>query len=355
MVFVSPQKMGKRMSIIRVSHDKERPYVILNKVCLEDSRITWAAKGIWSYLMSRPDDWRVSVAHLRNQFGMNGIRGQQRDSLLSYLGELIHFGYAERIEIRERGRVIEYNFIVYEHPSAPRQELPEGSEPKPIKYRGDFSPREKGSETSQPEAGLGNHKVSEDKTPEGSEPFPVKPGPVSPASASAYLLSNENTLIKELTNSDQSVSSLVNLEKESLLKEFGIPASKISQFLKDFPSMGVDSFEKAIAYVKQMNPRDKVKYLYAAIRDGFQGEAKEDSESNRKWAQHLESNSRNPDPVTRFEALSKGVEFSRIAAGGSSKVITVPYDQYGFKQLVQEHYKQFGIIWTKTNQNMSGG
>ncbi|HBG7159327.1 TPA: replication protein, partial [Clostridioides difficile] len=33
------------MGIIRVSKDKDNPYVVLNKTCLEDVKLSWQAKG----------------------------------------------------------------------------------------------------------------------------------------------------------------------------------------------------------------------------------------------------------------------------------------------------------------------
>ncbi|MCU5830256.1 replication protein, partial [Clostridioides difficile] len=49
------------MGIIRVSKDKDNPYVVLNKTCLEDVKLSWQAKGLHSYLISKPDHWKIYV------------------------------------------------------------------------------------------------------------------------------------------------------------------------------------------------------------------------------------------------------------------------------------------------------
>ena len=65
------------MNIIRTCHNKSNPYVILSKKTLENSSLTMEARGLWAYLMSRPDDWRISIQHLCKVFP-NGERSIRR-------------------------------------------------------------------------------------------------------------------------------------------------------------------------------------------------------------------------------------------------------------------------------------
>jgi len=44
------------MSIFRIKKHTS-PYVILDKTCLEEDALSWRAKGIHAYLISKPDDW----------------------------------------------------------------------------------------------------------------------------------------------------------------------------------------------------------------------------------------------------------------------------------------------------------
>lgn len=87
--------MGNKMSIVRISHNRENPYVMLNKKALEDPKLSWAAKGLWAYLMSRPDDWNVSVSHLSKIYSGKG--GGEK-AIWSLLKELIENGYCTRTQ-----------------------------------------------------------------------------------------------------------------------------------------------------------------------------------------------------------------------------------------------------------------
>ena len=43
---------------------RRRRYVIIEQSVVEDSRLSWAARGILGYLLSRPDSWQVRVKDL---------------------------------------------------------------------------------------------------------------------------------------------------------------------------------------------------------------------------------------------------------------------------------------------------
>ncbi|HAU4925756.1 replication protein [Clostridioides difficile] len=108
------------MGIIRVSKDKDNPYVILNKTCLEDEKLSWQAKGLHTYLISKPDDWKIYIADLKNR-SKNG-----RDSTANILRELIKAGYITRTACRnnETNEMLGgYDYEVYEIPLEHPQEL----------------------------------------------------------------------------------------------------------------------------------------------------------------------------------------------------------------------------------------
>jgi hypothetical protein len=50
-------------------------FVILDQRAVEDSRLSWVARGLLAYLLSRPDDWRVPINDLRKRgdLGRDGI------------------------------------------------------------------------------------------------------------------------------------------------------------------------------------------------------------------------------------------------------------------------------------------
>jgi hypothetical protein len=113
------------MSILRTQHSKEMPYVMLNKKALEDPNLSWAAKGLWAYLMSRPDDWNVSVAHLCKIYN---AKGGGRDSIYSLLSELEKYGYCHKKQLKsEKGQFTKFEYIITEF----QKILPLTAEPDP--------------------------------------------------------------------------------------------------------------------------------------------------------------------------------------------------------------------------------
>jgi hypothetical protein len=104
--------MENFMSSVRTKHDKNNPYVTLNKGALEDKNLSWAAKGLWAYLLSRPDNWHVSVSHLCKIYD---DRGGGEKSIYAYLKELITHGYCERVQEKlPNGTWGQYEYVVHE-------------------------------------------------------------------------------------------------------------------------------------------------------------------------------------------------------------------------------------------------
>ncbi|MBA1337203.1 MAG: hypothetical protein HPY66_3640 [Firmicutes bacterium] len=98
------------MSIVRV-HKKENPYVIIDKTGVSDTRLSWKARGLLCYLLSKPDDWKVNVKHLANQ-GPDGERATR-----SGLKELERYGYMVTRPVRDdKGRITEWEHNIFEIP-----------------------------------------------------------------------------------------------------------------------------------------------------------------------------------------------------------------------------------------------
>lgn len=96
------------MSIIRVQ--KRSRYACISKALLEDSRLSWSARGLLSFLLSKPDKWEVSVAHLID-CGPDG-----KDKVYSILKELSNAGYLVKQLGRKGGKFTGDNWSVYESP-----------------------------------------------------------------------------------------------------------------------------------------------------------------------------------------------------------------------------------------------
>lgn len=101
------------MSFVRVDKTRENPYIQIYKHAIDsDSRISWAAKGLLTYLIGKPDDWRIQITDLINR-ASNG-----RDSVMTIINELIEAGYMRREQERsDDGTMQPVSYTVFETPT----------------------------------------------------------------------------------------------------------------------------------------------------------------------------------------------------------------------------------------------
>ncbi len=103
------------MSIIR-SPRPESNFYVLDKSISENDRLTWAARGVLIFLLGKPDNWQISIEHLRKQTA-DTKKPTGRDALYSIIDELIAEGYIQRSQGRgEEGRLGAYEYRVSEVP-----------------------------------------------------------------------------------------------------------------------------------------------------------------------------------------------------------------------------------------------
>jgi hypothetical protein len=112
------------MTILRINK-KEKNFLLLDKTCLNESNLSWGAKGLHAYLMSLPPDWLIQTKDLKNR-ASNG-----RDSVRGLLQELEAAGYISKKWQRD-GTTGKYNcleYVVHELPLK-HQDI---AKPKPVK------------------------------------------------------------------------------------------------------------------------------------------------------------------------------------------------------------------------------
>lgn len=97
-------------TIFRVAKNPNNPYVMIDKRISEDNRLSWKAKGIMLYLLSRPNDWAINLVDVEKQ-STDG-----RDGVQSGVNELIALGYLERLQNRKGGKFGGVEYIVHEEP-----------------------------------------------------------------------------------------------------------------------------------------------------------------------------------------------------------------------------------------------
>ena len=102
----------------RIKKDYSKGFTTLNNVVLRDERLSWKARGIFSYLWSMPDDWDF----YETEVAKHATDG--RASLRSGLGELTKFGYLERTRFRDKnGKFGAPVWILHDEPSDDRKPM----------------------------------------------------------------------------------------------------------------------------------------------------------------------------------------------------------------------------------------
>jgi hypothetical protein len=96
------------MSIARL-HRKRHNFSIIDNQAAEDKTLSWKARGILWYLLTKPDSWKVRFSDLLNHSDKDG-----RESLRSGFKELEQAGYAIRNKVRDRQGRFEWITEVFE-------------------------------------------------------------------------------------------------------------------------------------------------------------------------------------------------------------------------------------------------
>ena len=103
---------------------KERDYTVLDNEMLRNPNLSLKAKGLMSYMLSRPPNWVFTVQ------GLSVSCKDGPDSVRSAVQELEKAGYVVRKRKREKGKYKEVEYEIYEKPI---QEIPAQVEPQKAK------------------------------------------------------------------------------------------------------------------------------------------------------------------------------------------------------------------------------
>ena len=108
---------GRPQTIYRVVKSANNPYVMIDRRPIDNPKLSFKAKGILTYLMSRPDGWEVSVADLINHApdGEASVRAGMK--------ELKLLGHVKYTKMRNAGRITGWLIEVYEIPHSDFQDV----------------------------------------------------------------------------------------------------------------------------------------------------------------------------------------------------------------------------------------
>jgi len=99
----------------RIRVEKDRNYTTINNAILKDPRISTSAKGLFTIIMSLPENWDFSIA------GISSIIKEGKDAVYRMINELIEFGYCERVEIKKVGKFNGIDYVFKEFPEPYRE------------------------------------------------------------------------------------------------------------------------------------------------------------------------------------------------------------------------------------------
>lgn len=103
-------KSDKQATIIRSPKNKDNPYTMTLRETAQDSDLSWEARGILWYLLSKPDTWEVRVEDLERT-GCKTIRVRR------ILRELIKAGYMQpRTRYQKNGKWIYTSYACADEP-----------------------------------------------------------------------------------------------------------------------------------------------------------------------------------------------------------------------------------------------
>lgn len=155
--------------IIRVA--KRRRFAVVDRTAINDSRLSFKAKGLLVYLLDKPDDWRIDRDELaKDTVGPDGIT-----AIRSAISELIKAGYFVSTKHRLPNGQFHTESVLYESP--PVAERPPSEEQSPEVENAPSARR--GPEAGKPEV--------ENPPPAQAQPEDGNPPAVSPPSENAPL------------------------------------------------------------------------------------------------------------------------------------------------------------------------
>ena len=115
--------------IFRIEHTKG--FTVVSNSVLCDSRLSWKARGLLVFLLSKPNNWRTVVAHLVTQSPSDG-----KASVTSGLQELQTHGYlTKRRRPPVKGKFDGWDILIHESPDETESDnqIPTASDlPSPV-------------------------------------------------------------------------------------------------------------------------------------------------------------------------------------------------------------------------------
>lgn len=116
MLIISGDYMSETYFVKKSRKDK---FTILDNTCIRDTTLSWKSKGVHTYLMSLPEDWKIFITEIVNH------SSDGKAALYSAIQELEKHGYVRKIQNRRNdgcfGNIVYY---VFEKPESTTNDIP---------------------------------------------------------------------------------------------------------------------------------------------------------------------------------------------------------------------------------------
>lgn len=103
-------------------------FTIIPNKTINDEKLSLRSRGLLTYLLSKPDNWNVSLVHLST------VCNEGKSAIRASLNELIEHGYIKRGQLRDdTGRMTGYQYDVYDTSKLTVVRLSDDGKPAPGK------------------------------------------------------------------------------------------------------------------------------------------------------------------------------------------------------------------------------
>lgn len=161
--------MPKDPNIIRTYHDQRNPFAQIDRRILQNKDLSWEARGVLGYLLSKPGDWEIRFWDLVNQ------GPGKRDRMRRILTELQTAGHVTRQHYNDpvTGQWIWVTHI-YENPAdAERDPLQQASSPSPA-FPSTAKPSTAKPSTANPSIYIQESHTNKENTNKENTPIPSR-------------------------------------------------------------------------------------------------------------------------------------------------------------------------------------
>ena len=331
------------MAIVKIVK-RENPYIQIDKTGINDNTLSWGASGLLTYLIGRPEDWKINLNHLATVKDKD-----KKDKTRGYLNELREFEYCHYFEIRKSGKIVENFYLVFEVPTKYEEvlenfiEIPENCT---VHYK-KISSQKKEKENKK---SIDNKEVS----PQLENPISATPTSVNPTllikEYTKERNTNNRTTTKDIKNDlekDKKISSSYDfLDKNIFNLLNSVTKKNIRKNIKDLTEKKfTEIYNLTLEYIESGKGQNFNAILYKGLNNEWEyisyniksEEPKLLEENKRKWLSYFAGIISNQNLKNEVESIIVNIPIEVL---NTNKNILARMNTFEFKQHLLSLRKQ---------------